>query len=53
MCPFSKIGVWIAARPQIFKVRAPPIPAMLRDHRSPNLDCTVRTDGLDLPFSNP
>jgi hypothetical protein len=52
-CPFSKTRVWIAARPQLFKVHAPLIHAMLRDRRSPDLDGTVGTDGSYLPFSNP
>ena len=37
MCPFFKTVVWIAARPQLFKVRAYLIPAMLWDHRSHDL----------------
>jgi hypothetical protein len=50
-CPFSKTGVLIAAKPQIFKVRAPLIPEILRDRPSLDIDGTVETDGSDLPFS--
>jgi hypothetical protein len=40
-CPLAKTMVWIAARPQCFKVHATPVPAMLRDHRSPDLDGVI------------
>jgi hypothetical protein len=38
MFSFFKTMVWIAAHPQIFKVRASPIPAILQDFRSHDLD---------------
>jgi hypothetical protein len=37
-CPFTNTVVSIAARPQLFKARAPSIPAMRGDHRSHDLD---------------
>jgi hypothetical protein len=52
-CPLAKTMVWIAARPQLFKVHANPIPTILRHRRSPYIDSTIWTDVLDLPFSNP
>jgi hypothetical protein len=51
-CPLGKTTVWIAAHPQCFKVRTTPVPAMLRDRRSRDLDDTARTDGSDLRLSN-
>jgi hypothetical protein len=40
-CPLAKTTVWIAAYPQHFKVYATPVPGMLWDRRSPDLDGTI------------
>jgi hypothetical protein len=60
-CPFSKTVVWIAALPQLFKDRAPSIPAMRQDRRSHDLDgafemtvqiCSFKFYGSDETFLN-
>jgi hypothetical protein len=40
-CPPDETTVWIAAHPQYFKLRETHVPAMLRDHRSYDLENTV------------
>jgi hypothetical protein len=50
-CPFFKTMVWIAAHPQLFKVHASLIPAMLQDHRSHDLDGASELTGSDLSLS--
>jgi hypothetical protein len=52
MCPPDETMVWIAACPRYFKLHAIPVPSMLRDHWSWDLDDTVWIDGSDLPLSN-
>jgi hypothetical protein len=51
-CPFSKTVVWIAARPQLFKVHAPPISAMLWDRRSHDLDGVSELTAQIYPFQS-
>jgi hypothetical protein len=41
MCPLVKTTVLITTRPQYFKFRATPVPAMLRDRRYHDLDDIV------------
>jgi len=52
MCPLDETMVWISSLPRYFKLRANPIPTMLQDHRSHNIEDTFLINGSDLHISN-